>query len=78
MILSPYDVAVIWTQAEIDQLKAAIASGVLSVSYSGPPSRTITYQSLDAMREALAEMNASLSASTGGPSYRLAATRKGL
>lgn len=78
MILNPHDVAVVWTQAEIDQLKAAIASGVLSVSYSGPPSRTITYQSLDAMREALAEMNASLSASSSGKSYRLAATRKGL
>ena len=70
--------AVVWTQEEIDQLKAAIASGVLSVSFSGPPSRTITYQSLDAMREALAEMNASLGASSGSGGYRLAASRKGL
>lgn len=72
-------VAITWTQAEIDQLKAAIASGVLSVSYSGPPSRTITYQSLDAMRAALAEMNASVNASSGSNGgYRLAASRKGL
>lgn len=78
MILDFCVVAVIWTQAEIDQLKAAIASGVLSVSYSGPPSRTITYQSLDAMRAALAEMNASLNATSGSGGYRLAATRKGL
>lgn len=64
-----------WTQAEIDKLKAAIASGVLTVSYAGPPARSITYQSLAEMRNLLAEMEASTST---GPKYRLAATRKGL
>ena len=45
-----------WTQDDIDTLKAAIRSGVLSVNYSGPPSRTVTYQSLREMRDLLAEM----------------------
>ena len=48
--------AVTWTQADIDSLKAAIASGVMSVSYAGPPARSIMYQSLRQMRELLAEM----------------------
>jgi hypothetical protein len=46
----------LWTQADIDTLKASIASGVQSVTYAGPPARSVTYQSLDAMRAALAEM----------------------
>lgn len=64
-----------WSQEDIDKLKAAIASGVLSVSYAGPPARSITYQSLREMRDLLAEMTASTSA---GTPYRLASTRKGL
>lgn len=46
----------IWTQADIDKLKAAVAEGVLMVTYAGPPQRSITYQSLGAMRDLLAEM----------------------
>jgi hypothetical protein len=64
-----------WTQADIETLKASIALGVLSVSYAGPPQRSITYQSLAEMRALLAEMTASVG---GGARYRLAATRKGL
>jgi hypothetical protein len=45
-----------WSQEDIDALKAAIKGGVLTVSYNGPPPRTITYQSLGAMRDLLAEM----------------------
>jgi hypothetical protein len=30
-----------WTQADIDKLKAAVASGALTVSYDGPPRRSI-------------------------------------
>jgi hypothetical protein len=68
----------IWTQADIDALKAAVASGVLTVSYAGPPQRTITYQSLAAMRSLLAEMVAEVSDAAGTRrSYRLAAHRKG-
>jgi hypothetical protein len=47
---------VIWTQDDLDNLKAAVASGVLTVSYDGPPRRSITYQSLAEMRKLLAEM----------------------
>lgn len=56
MILTSDMSTPIWTQADLDKLKAAVASGVLTVSYAGPPARTITYQSLDAMRSLLAEM----------------------
>lgn len=63
-----------WTQAEIDTLKAAIASGVLTVSYAGPPARSITYQSLAAMRDLLAEMERSVN---GGRRYRRVAFSKG-
>lgn len=64
----------IWTDADIAILKAAVASGILMVSYAGPPQRSVTYQSLAEMRKLLAEMVAS----TQGTSYRLGATRKGL
>jgi hypothetical protein len=68
-----------WTQADLDTLKAAVASGILTVTYSGPPSRTITYQNLDAMRRLLGEMNAELANAAGTRSgYKLIATRKGL
>ncbi len=69
--------AINWTQADIDTLKAAIASGVLSVSYAGPPARSITYQSMTAMLQALAMMEQAVG---GGSStrYRLVATKKGL
>ncbi len=48
--------ASLWTEADITALSAAIASGVQSVSYTGPPSRTVTYQSLNQMRSLLASM----------------------
>ena len=67
-----------WTTAERDTLKAAVASGALTVTYDGPPRRSVTYQSLEAMRALLVEMELSLSRAAGGKSYTLAATRKGL
>jgi len=48
--------AAIWTQADVDALSAAIATGVLTVKYEGPPAREQTFQSIDAMRRLLAEM----------------------
>ena len=63
-----------WTQSDIDNLKAAIASGTLSVSYAGPPARSITYRSMAEMTQALALMEREVN--TGTP-YRLAKTRKG-
>jgi hypothetical protein len=64
----------IWTQEDIDALKKAIAKGVLSVSYAGPPQRSITYQSLAAMRDLLAEM---VRAVTGAPRFRRISFSKG-
>lgn len=56
-----------WTQAHIDALTEAVASGVLTVTYGGgtAASRTITYQSLAAMRELLAEMVAQVGDAAG-------------
>jgi hypothetical protein len=64
-----------WTAEDITTLKAAVASGVLSVEYSGPPARRITYQSLSEMRALLAEMVAHVDGSRRP--YRLAQTKKG-
>lgn len=44
-----------WTQADIDSLKSAIASGALTVRFKD---RTVTYRSLAEMREILAMMTA--------------------
>ena len=63
-----------WTQADIDRHKAAVASGILTVRYDGPPGRTITYQSLGEMRALLASMQREVSRA---PTYRLVSTRKG-
>lgn len=58
-----------WTQAEIDTLKAAIAKGVKTVAYSD---KTITYQNLEEMLQALNVMEgnveAEASAATGSRS----------
>lgn len=64
----------IWTQGDIDTLKAAVASGVLTVIYAGPPQRQITYQSLMAMRSLLAEMVRQVN---GVVPYRFATFSKG-
>lgn len=70
--------AALWTQADVDSLKAAVASGVLTVSYAGPPARTITYHSLESMRALLAEMVASVGQASGARvSRRYAKTNKG-
>lgn len=72
-------VAGIWTQDEVDTLKSAVASGVLTVIYAGPPQRQVTYQSLEAMRSLLAEMVRSVAADNGSPktSFRRVAFGKG-
>ena len=67
-----------WTQADVDALKVAVASGVLQVRYDGPPARSITYHSLTEMRSLLASMQQDVARAAGGSSYRLMATRKGL
>jgi hypothetical protein len=68
-----------WTQAEIDTLRAAVASVILTVTYDGPPRRSITYQSLAEMRALLASMQSEAAAAAGTRiPYRLIATKKGL
>ena len=68
-----------WTQSDIDSLKAAVGSGILTVRYDGPPARTITYQSLAEMRALLAAMQRDVATTAGtATSYRLVSTRKGL
>jgi hypothetical protein len=59
-------------------LKSAVSSGVLTVTFDGPPRRSVTYQNLAEMRALLAEMTAAVAGSTSAPRYRLAATSKGL
>lgn len=68
----------LWTQSDIDTLKAAVASGILTVRYDGPPGRTITYQSLAEMRDLLAAMQQDVASNAGRQPFRLAATRKGV
>jgi hypothetical protein len=67
----------LWNQADIDALKIAVSSGVLTVTYAGPPSRTLTYQNLSEMRKLLAEMVADVAAQSGTATYRLAAYKSG-
>lgn len=76
----------LWTQADIDKLSAAVVAlasgeGVQSVTYAGPPARTVVYQAQDlaAMRALLAEMVADVRGAAGTrPGYRVATTRKGM
>lgn len=67
--------ATIWTQADIDALRNSVASGVLTVSYAGPPARLQTFQSLAEMRSLLADMVRQVN---GGTTFRLVKTSKGL
>ncbi len=70
--------AAIYTQEEIDALKAVIVTGALTVKYSGPPSREVTYHSLAEMRVLLAAMIADLAAAAGTtPTVRFATIRSG-
>ena len=66
-----------WTQADVDALKAAMATGALSVNYAGPPARSITYRSLDEMNAVLALMQREVSGANAVP-YRLVSTKKGV
>jgi hypothetical protein len=63
----------VWTQAEIDSLKTAIASGTLHVAFAD---RSQTFHSLEDMLKLLSIMERT--ADDGVPMYRLAATSKGL
>ncbi len=64
-----------WSQTDIDALKAAVASGVLIVRYAD---RSVTYQSLEAMRALLAEMRQDVARASGTPTTRYVSVRKGV
>lgn len=63
-----------WTEEDKAKLRAAIASGLRAVEYDGPPKRRVEYQDLSAMRQALADMEASTSTA---PRRRYASHSKG-
>jgi len=65
----------IWTEDDVASLKAAIASGILTVSYAGPPARTVTYQSLAEMRSLLAEMRREVAGSGAITSRRVVVSK---
>lgn len=52
-----------YTQAQLTELETAIASGVLTVRHSD--GRSVTYQSLDAMRKQRLEMLREINAESG-------------
>lgn len=67
-----------WTQADVDALKAAIATGVLEVEYDGPPKRRVRYHGLAEMRALLASMQQDVAAAAGTTTnYRFGSSRKG-
>lgn len=63
-----------WSETSIAELEAAIASGVLMVTYSGPPSRQVQYQSTSEMLKALAQMRAEVRST---PNYRRVTFKRG-
>ncbi len=68
-----------WTQTDVDTLRAAIASGLLSVSYGGPPARTVEYQSTQSMLTALAQAVAELAQADGTRQpFKRVSARKGV
>jgi hypothetical protein len=61
-----------WTQLQIDALKAAISTGVLTVKHG---ETLTTYRSLDEMKQLLAMMETDVA--TGGRVRRVVATYRG-
>jgi hypothetical protein len=64
----------LWTQADVDALKAAVKTGALKVKFAD---REVTYQSLDQMRSLLAEMVAAVASTAGQQPYTVATHNKG-
>lgn len=56
--------AITWTQQDIDDLKAALKSGVRRVRFRGPPEREVEYQSLAEMQQLLASMDQAVNGAT--------------
>jgi hypothetical protein len=53
-----------WTQAELDALKAAYASGTLRVSYDG---KTVEYASADDLKKRIQTIEGAIDAAGGNP-----------
>lgn len=64
-----------YTQADLDNLKAALASGALSVEYAG---RRTTFRSLADIRSIIVEIEAELSPLTATPRQTVGAYQSGL
>lgn len=56
-----------WTQANLDAIETAIASGELRVSFEG---RSVEYRSIEELQKARAEIKAALSEAEGGTIVR--------
>jgi len=65
----------VWTQAQIDNMRALIAEGIMTVEYDG---HRTTYQNMTEMRKALAQMLADNAAAAGTGSISVMNTSKGL
>jgi predicted Zn-dependent peptidase len=70
----------LWTAEDVASLKKAVASGILTVTYDGPPKRSQTFQSLAEMRSLLAEMVGQVAQAEGSssPRFRRVRFRRGL
>lgn len=73
-----------WTTAEIESVRAAVlalATGqrAVSVSYAGPPARTVSYGTaqLGELRALLATMEASVTGTAAPPRFRRAVFSRG-
>lgn len=67
-----------WTQADLDTLDAAIAGGA-AVKQLTFADQTFVFRDIDEMLKVRALIAAALSTASGtAPSYRVAATRKGV
>lgn len=64
-----------WTDAQITDVKALIASGVQSVTFQG---RGVTYHGVAALQALLAQMIHDRDAAAETPRYKRFATKKGL
>lgn len=64
-----------YSQGQLDAIKAAYATGVLSVEYAG---RRTQYQSREDMRAIIAEMEAEISPTTAVPARTVAKFDSGL
>ena len=63
-----------WTQADVDALKAAIATGAKKVKYTD---REVEFQDTGAMMRALSAMEAEVNAAAGTARYTRLMPRKG-